>query len=857
MNASKQLIIGLCCLLMAGSLWSQDYPAATSRPASSQATPGDGVDGSGTNARDAYQAFRQRAKRFDVASRSLELNGALEPGYYLITGVFSDGKNLNRNIRNLKRQGLPAGSFVNPENGLNYVYAAAFDNDEAALQGAISKMDGKYQGDSWILMIDNPAINSRISVADRLPESNTASLNIKPAPKAPETYKAPWNTDWDLEETPDSELDFGLQSGAADDYIQNTERPVNMIVRKADDLFDKMWYAEAAKLYEAAIERNPDMKSAETVKRLADSHYYNTNMERAFYWYETLYNMQRGNMSAENLFRYAHTLKGTGKYGRAKRFMRLYDKKSAASGSGSRRVSMEQRETILDNILSGVEVADVKNLNINSKYSDFAPMFYGEDQVVFASSVDSAFFHTRRYKWNNQPYLDLYVARLNESADELEGAVKFSKSLNSKYHEAAVTFSPDGNTIYFTRNNYGKKLRRDKNGVNHLKLYMATKMGNEWSDAVELPFNGEDFSTGHPALSPDGKQLYFVSDMPGSIGETDIFVVDVLGNGQFSEPRNLGPEINTPSKELFPFINGSKMYFSSEGHVGLGGLDVFEVAFNPEEEGFLEVRNLGQPINSKKDDFSYIVDEATQKGFFASNRIGGKGDDDLYSFQRLLPEEKNENAIEGVVLDVVTGEVIPNALVSLLDENNMKLLEVRSDENGEFVFQDLETNTRYNVQVESDDHMIKAVDVETRENQRVALEVPLEKLDERIAVEDGVRKLKVDNIYFDFDKFYIRSDAASELDKLVGVLEEYPSMVIAIESHTDSRGPAVYNKYLSQQRASATRDYLIKRGIDPSRIQRAEGFGEERLLNGCDGSVKCTREQHQMNRRSEFIIVNM
>ncbi len=782
----------------------------------------------------------------------MELQGSLNPGYYLITGVFSVGKNLKREVRKLKRKKLDAGSFVNPENGLNYVYASAFRNPEKALQGAITKMDGAFSGDCWILLIEGEAADLATEDPEALSSFQAAASREEGSPETlalDDGSRVP-------RESPNAVISPALEAPVA---LAQTEsgRSSNPLIRKADDAYAKMWYADAAKYYEAALERNPDQKNAYTIKKLADAHYFNTNMERAHYWYEILYSMQREDMPAENIFRYAHALKGTGKYGRAKRFMRLYNKKISATASRPDRAMLEQREALLDNILNAEDGFTIKNLQINSKYSDFAPMFYRDNEVVFASSVDSAFFHTRRYKWNDQPYLDLYVAKMNEESEELEGAVKFSKKINSKYHEAAVTFSPDKQTIYFTRNNYGKKLRRDRNGVSHLKLFMSKKVDGRWTEAVELPFNGEDYSTGHPALSPDGKQLYFVSDMPGSVGGTDIFVVDVLGDGQFSEPRNLGPEINTEKKEMFPFINGKKLYFSSNGHVGLGGLDVYEVSFDEEDEGFLEVRNLGKPINSNKDDFSYIVDEETQKGFFASNRRGGKGDDDLYSFQRLLPEENNENAIEGVITDLISGDSLPNALVSLLDENGMKLVEMRADEEGAFVFEELDSNTRYVVSVDREGYQAESRDISTLDNERISMELPLRKLDERILVENGVRKLKTENIYFNFDKYTIRKDAAEELDKLVEVMNEYPTMVIAIESHTDSRGPAVYNKYLSQKRADSTREYLIRKGIDPSRIDRAEGYGEERLLNECDGSVRCSREQHQLNRRSEFIIVRM
>ena len=632
------------------------------------------------------------------------------------------------------------------------------------------------------------------------------------------------------------------------------------LLQRADDYFSKMWYAEAAKLYEQALTNDKANYSFEVLQKAGDAHYFNTNMEQAYKWYTILYDNYEQEMSADNIFKYAHSLKGTGNYGRSKRLMRLYNRKLKDESINSQEVisEYERNEAVLDNILNAPKNFDVKNLAINSEYSDFSPMFYNEDEVVFASAMDSSYFHTRRYKWNDQPYLDLYTAKLNEESSDLKDALKFSKKINTKYHEASVTFSPDNETIYFTRNNYGKKLKRDIKGVNHLKIYRSQKIDGEWTEATEVSFNSDNYSTGHPALSKDGKQLYFVSDMPGSIGETDIFVVDVQEDGSFSTPRNLGPEINTEQKEMFPFINDKKLYFSSNGHVGLGGLDVYEVAFDG-DEGFLEVRNLGSPVNSNKDDFSYIVDEETQKGFFASNRDGGKGDDDIYSFKKLIVEEipENLNAIAGTVTELVTGDVIPKALVELLDENNIKLKEIETAEDGSFIFEDLNSNTKYTIRTTKGTYFEDAKEATTNDNEVVNVDISLRKLKEMIAVEDGIRKLKTEVIHFDFDRSYIRKDAGDELNKLVSVMKEYPDMVIKIESHTDSRGSAVYNKYLSDKRAKSTKDYIISRGIDESRIESAKGYGEEQLLNECNGVVPCTEQKHYLNRRSEFIIVNM
>jgi len=394
--------------------------------------------------------------------------------------------------------------------------------------------------------------------------------------------------------------------------------------------------------------------------------------------------------------------------------------------------------------------------------------------------------------------------------------------------------------------------------LNHLKIYVSNKVDGEWTDAEEVSFNSDKYSTGHPALSPDGKKLYFVSDMPGTIGQTDIFVVDVLGENTFSEPRNLGPEINTERKEMFPFVNDKKLYFSSNGHVGLGGLDVYEVAYT-EEEGFQEVKNVGQPVNSNLDDFSYIVNEESQKGYFASNRASGKGDDDIYSFKRLVVEEvpTSSNAIAGVVTELVTGDIMPQALVELLDENGIKLKEMVANDDGSFMFEDLDADTKYTIKATKDEYFENIQDVTSAENDTVSVDLTMRKLKEMIAIEDGIRKLKTEMIHFDFDKSNIRRDASEELDKLVEVMTEYPNMVIRIESHTDSRGARAYNKYLSDKRAKSTRAYIIAQGISANRIESAIGYGEERLLNECNGTVRCTEQQHFRNRRSEFIVVNM
>jgi len=655
------------------------------------------------------------------------------------------------------------------------------------------------------------------------------------------------------EENDDLLVDYSEEDSQAKD------KPIaNKLVKRATQYFDKMWYAEAADIYEKALVKGKKYHQAAILQKAADAHYFNTNMERAYHWYHELYVHYKDTMTPELLFKYAHALKGVGKYGRAKRMMRQYNRQLEENNSQLAHTEEEllAEENEMDIIMNNENNVRINNLSINTEYSDFSPMYYQDKKVVFASAKDSSFFNTRTYKWNNQPYLDLYVSKTQEDSNDLLGGLKFSNKINTKYHEAAVSFSPDYNTMYFTRNNYGKKLGRDKNGVNHLKIYTSKKIGGEWTEAYEMPFNSDDYSTGHPAVSPDGKKLYFVSDMPGTMGDTDIFVVDILENDTYSSPKNLGPGINTIKKEMFPFVTHNKLYFSSNGHMGLGGLDVFEVDMS-DAYGFGPVKNVGKPINSNKDDFSYIIDEENQKGYFASNRSGGKGDDDIYSFNNFAVEEVFENAIAGHVTEFITGEALPNARVELYDENSNKITEIATDTDGYFIFEALDSQTKYAIKTSKTEFFAQTVDTQTLQNQVVNISVPMKKLKEMIVIEDGEKKLKTDIIYFDFDKSYVRKDAAKELDKLVEVMTEYKDMVIKIASHTDSRGSDVYNKYLSDKRAKATRDYLISQGVAKSRIASAKGYGEEQPINECSDSVPCSRAKHELNRRSEFIIVKM
>jgi outer membrane protein OmpA-like peptidoglycan-associated protein len=464
--------------------------------------------------------------------------------------------------------------------------------------------------------------------------------------------------------------------------------------------------------------------------------------------------------------------------------------------------------------------------------------------------------------------LNFYEGQINATETNVKRERPFSKTLNTKFHEATLTFTNNRQRVYFTRNNYNGDLRRDDEGVSNLKLYTAVRndsiSDNDWSNIQELPFNSDDYSVGHPTLSADGKKLYFVSDMPGSIGATDIFVVDILEDNTYSLPKNLGPKINTSGREMFPFITERKLYFASDGHLGIGGLDVFESSIL--EDSFTDPQNLGLPLNSNLDDFGFIINEDNEQGFVCSNREGGVGDDDIYAFRRTKPQvikdtlvDNCEQSVKGYISNTRTGERISDVTVALYTKDGIKLTQTQSKINGDYAFNfNLDCSERYEVRLEKigyDPNTKLFVTSSISEETIVPLE--LKTIDKLIVEDNGQLKIKVGIIFFNTDKSYIRPDAAVELNKIVTLMSQRPDISIRVESHTDSRANDNYNLVLSQRRAESTRDYLIRQGIKSSRIVEAKGFGEAQLMNTCGNGVECEEAQHQLNRRSEFIIVKM
>ncbi|MFS4482122.1 OmpA family protein [Hyunsoonleella sp. 2307UL5-6] len=650
---------------------------------------------------------------------------------------------------------------------------------------------------------------------------------------------------------------------------------------KADRLFDRMWYKDASSLYELELKKaerknkgfnvTSDSTYVNLLKRAGDSYYFNTDMENAHRWYDKLVSDFYADVDAEYIFRYAHTLQGIGKYREAKRWMKEFSKRTENEDDRSPKFS--QKNITVEDILDIEPRFVLKNVSTNTKYSDFGPMYY-KDKLVYSSAVDSSTFHTRIYHWNEQPFLNMYLGELNSIESDLKLIDEFSDKLNTRYHEATLAFSPDETKMYFTRNNYNGDLGRDGKGTNHLKLYSAELRNNAdsiptWQNVKELPFNSEDYSVGHPTVSKDGKLLYFVSDMPGSIGATDIFVVDILEVNSstaqdstftgYSRPRNLGDKVNTAGREMFPYITNNALYFASDGHLGLGGLDVYESRLFDEQ--FQNPVNLGAPLNSKLDDFGFIVNEEKDRGFVCSNRLTGKGDDDIYSFVRLPAPDGLlcEQAIRGYVSNTITGERVSDVKMTLFSESGETLETTITNVAGAYKFNTvLDCATKFKVTADKTGYEPKNKPVVTlNENGETVVALGMETLDELIVEENGLLKIKIGIIYFDLDKSFIRNDAAIELNKIVLLMTQYPKMVITIESHTDARNSDAYNLSLSDRRAKSTREYIVSQGVNASRIDSATGYGESQLINNCADGVSCTEAEHQLNRRSEFIIVKM
>ncbi|MNQ52419.1 Outer membrane porin F precursor [compost metagenome] len=621
-------------------------------------------------------------------------------------------------------------------------------------------------------------------------------------------------------------------------------------LKKADALFRNYAYVDASKAYEEILQ-NIKSPTAQTLKNAADSYYFISDARNALKWYKKLYEVQGNNLTDIYYLRYIQSLKGVMDYDEADKMTKEYLTKKGDQKEINRYVAQKAKT---DSLSKAKSLYTVRNLDINTSKSDFGATFF-QERIVFTSARDTTKFSEKLYTWNNQPFLNLYVAERNPADGSLFNETVFLPNVMTKYHEATASFDAAGKTIYYSTNIVKKnKLIIDETKTNNFQIVKGDIVNNKLENPQKVFFDSNDYSVGHPSLSEDGKWLFFASDMPDGIGETDLYYVKIAADGTMSSPVNLGPKINTIGNDLFPFFHNGNLYFSSDGHYGYGDLDVYESKLLADGT-FSDPVNLGAPINSNKDDFSFIIDSADNYGYVSSNREGGKGDDDIYFFTKGKPV--CNQTISGMATDRKTK--LPLADVTIMGYNSYSdvLGETKTNYEGKYalvvpcgkVVKMIAAKPNYS----SDEKTVETTNENEGEIKDVNFE--LSNYDDLVVKKKGVEKVDVNPIYFDYDKYDITPLAIEELTKVVFIMKKFPNIRIKIESHTDSRGKDSYNLKLSDNRAKSTRDYIVSQDIDASRIESAIGYGESRLINKCKNGVKCSENEHLLNRRSDFVII--
>jgi outer membrane protein OmpA-like peptidoglycan-associated protein/tetratricopeptide (TPR) repeat protein len=600
----------------------------------------------------------------------------------------------------------------------------------------------------------------------------------------------------------------------------------NKDTKAADKLFARYEYVDAAKAYLRLVEN--DKGDPYVYKQLADSYYNVFNTTEAAKWYARA---TETNQDAETYYRYAQMLKANGKYEDANKQMQKF---AAAAPSDQRAKAFKENPNYVPRLLDKTKLYNVNASDVSSDKSDFAAVLY-DNSLYFASARNGA---RKTYGWTEEPYLDIYKADYNTDGTITNAGVV--ASLNSKWHDGPVTISADGNTAYFASESYKEKeFEKDKKNnaqFSQVYLFKATKSGDSWGEITELPFNDKTFSNSNPSLSRDGKTLYFSSNRPGSLGGVDIWKVAVNADGTFGEPQNLGNKVNTEGNESFPFIadDNKTLYFASAGRQGLGGYDVFQIDLSGGEAS-----NLGTPVNTEKDDFAFSFNGTKNVGFLSSNR---GGNDDIFVVSPICGVD-----VTVVVTNAKTGAILSNASVAILDDKKNVIATETSNASGEVKYR-VECDKPYVIQASKDGFESNTFAVTKGKGPKAKVDAALQPIDVIVTETEIILK----PIYFEYDKSNITQEGAFELDKLVQVMKNNGKMVILAKSHTDNRGTDKYNERLSDRRAKSTAQYIISKGIDPSRIS-AKGMGE--LEPKVDCGKDCTEEQHAQNRRSEFLIV--
>ena len=622
------------------------------------------------------------------------------------------------------------------------------------------------------------------------------------------------------------------------------------LLEKANNKYEEYSFKPAIDIYKRVLDKG--YTSADLLKRLGNSYYFNADYKEAAGIYKRLVEEFKDEVEPAYYFRYSQTLRSLGNYEKADELMATF---TALVGDDDTLANDFSKDL---NYMSEIERNSgrysITPFKYNSTFSEFAPSYYKEG-LIFSSDRDTGNLAKYRHTWNSKDFLDLYHVNANSFGDNQ--VIKLDKDINSRLHESTTAFTKDGEVMYFTRNNVidGKKSVKSEEGKVNLKIFRAVKENGIWAYIEDLPFNSDEYSVANPTLSPDEKTLYFASDMPGTYGASDIFKVSINNDGTFSTPENLGPNINTEARETFPFVTSeSILYFSSDGHPGLGGLDVFATKIL--RDNFNQpVINVGRPINTNMDDFTFIFNEDSKTGYYASNKEGGMGEDDIYGFVENIPLSFACNQrVTGTVRDKISNEVLVGATVKVINEANEEVSNTITNSAGQYQLY-IDCNKSNFIRASIEGYTPAEEFITNSDGKDRIVDFYLERETVTAGFGDDLAKLlQLSTIYFDLNKYDVRPDAEIEIQKVIAAMDKYPSLRVKVNSHTDSRGKDSYNLWLSQKRAEATVKYMISKGIAADRLD-LQGYGETRLVNECSNGVSCSTEKHQLNRRSEFIIL--
>lgn len=626
--------------------------------------------------------------------------------------------------------------------------------------------------------------------------------------------------------------------------------------QQADQRFNRFEYYNAARLYlPLAEKKNPDVKLLE---KLAACYRMMNEYGDAEKWYARAVE----NPKAEPLshYYYAEALQRNHQFEDAKAQYQLYGSRNGQVEAMAVKIASCDSAALWMKEPGAFTVKNVATLN--TALADWGLNYYGNDGLVFTSERNSEKEreNSNVYQWNGNPWLRLFLASPDgQPKEELPAVNKQNWPAKTGYHVGPMAVNAAGDVAYVTISTTIRavELPLDKTGkktserlyTRRLELLSAVKKDGKWGDLKSFPYNNvKAYSIGHASLSKDGKVLYFTSDMPGGFGETDIWYSELQTDGSWGQPQNCGPEINTAAEEAFPStgVNG-ELYFSSKGRIGMGGFDIY--SSKGEKARWTKAQNLKYPVNTTSDDFYFVTNDG-QSGYFSSNRQGGAGDDDIYSFNA-IPKPVIVFALSGIVLDKKTKESLDEVTVILTDPQGGTISQKLTAQNGQYFFA-LNKDQDYKVELSRTGYSSATEILSTKglsKSDTLKLTTHLDKA----KFEQG-KTYVLKNIYYDFDRAGIRPDASRELDKLVTILKENPTLWIELAAHTDSRGDDLYNQWLSERRANSAMKYLVEKGIDQQRLT-AKGYGETMLLNKCSNGVKCSAADHQLNRRTEFKVI--